>query len=423
MSVVIHLRSEDAAVSGLVPRRWPLACLLALCGACAGVPLRAQQPGSGECTGELSAVAADVTPGWRIPPVGLVSRIEVRGLHTVPEALVREAIHAPVGELVDLVAVRADIRRILALAVFEDVRVYADDGGEDLVLRYQLVERPLIERVRLLSEVADESDLPRLRELEGEVFVPQRLRRLSDRVSTDYRREGYGDASVEVHAARMEDGAVDVCFAIDAGRRWLIDRFAFVGNERLDDHALAERMATFDGRVNVSGGVYRQDFLSDDYLRIRAAYYDAGMIDVKLEQPRTSWSEGKLSVEIPIEEGLVYHFSAVGVRGSATDPEQVYLDLLRVHPGEVFSRTAVTQGLERIRVHEREQGRAQVLITPGVDMDREAGTVALWIEFLDPAAPAPEPTTEPASAELQDPVELQDPEVTLELPTLGQEHP
>ncbi|MEM9187588.1 MAG: POTRA domain-containing protein [Myxococcota bacterium] len=320
-------------------------------------------------------------------PAGPVASIEIQGARTVPEALVREAIRTPLGQDLDAEQIRSDLRDILALSVFEDVRVHGRREGDRVMLRYEVMERPLVRHVEARGEALPRG-VGRLGLLTGEVFVPQRIHRLAGRIAAEYRRDGYRDARVELRAHR-DDGVVDLCFLNETGRRWLIERFEFSGNELIADAELRDQLDTQDGEVNHPGGIYREDLLDRGLERVRGLYLARGMVEVVVHVPQVTWSGERASVEIAIAEGAIYRIGNIEFEGSLAESAEHYRGLVGVEPGEVFVRPAVTDGIERIRTWEREQGRETDVTVIETTLDREGSRLHMVIRLA--AADATEP--------------------------------
>lgn len=398
---------------------WLSVALSGACGAAApAVESASTEPEPAACGSSLAALHTPISPGWTEIPEAPVAAIRVDGAQTVPDRLVREAIELPVDEPIDAATVRSDIRRILELAVFADVRVHADTSPRGLTVIYEVVERPLVREVHV-SGLGEGVEEHRLDAVADEVFVPQRLHRLARKLQSDHRREGYADAVARVRGRRVGSRAVDVCFAVDAGRRWLIEDLEFDGNDRLSDDELHALVETFDGRVNDPGGVYREDLLATDLQRITAAYYDRGMVGVRVSEPRTEWKRDGLHVRVPIEEGPVYRLDRVTVTGDLDGPPRAYLQLLALRSGDTFSRERVTEGLERIR--ERDADRGTVEVRPTTDIDGESHTIDLEIEVTLGDAP-PISTDEGVEAAEID-IELSEDELRIDDPPPGELEP
>lgn len=365
-----------------------LPLVLAGLAACGGASHTEPPPSA--CHGDLASITRPASIVWTELPVESVGEVRIRGARTVPEALVRERISLPVGQPIDPAVVRGDVRQLLSLAVLDDVRVHADRERGTLVVTYELIERPLVRRVHVRG-VGDGVSAHRVERVAGEVFVPQRMQRLGERLAAAHREEGYTDAVANVRATRAPDGRVDMCFEVDAGARWLIEAIEFEGNSALDDDALADLVSTYGGRVNVPGGVYRDDLLADDMPAMLAAYYDRGHITANIAEPRIDRHDGLFTITIPVEEGPEFRLGALTVSGELALEPAEYLRLLGLREGEIFSRSRVAEGMERVRA--RESARS-IDIVPATNLDLERHIVDLDFEVnvieeivLSPEAP------------------------------------
>jgi len=375
---------------------FPTLALLAACGSTPGPAT----PAPSECSGSLESVTAreDSALGEAVPAAQVVS-VAIRGVRSVPEALVREAIELTPGTLLSASPIRADIRRILALRVFEDVRVHAEQVSGGVAVSYEVVERPLVRSAVLIGDGA-EAARHRVEGLAGEVFQPGRLSRLAQKITVDRQREGYAEASTRVSAGRSDEG-VAVCVHADPGRRWVIDELTLAGNETIEDDALLAAMATLDGRVNAEGGIYRADLLTDDRARMLALYYDAGMVMARVQEPEIRWDGDALVVTIAITEGDVFRLGEVRVSGDLDGPASEYRALLALEEGSVFARSAVAAAIDRVRERDRER---QIEVVPATQIDADRRVIDLEIQITDYEAPAsaPAPTGEGGEIQLTD---------------------
>jgi outer membrane protein insertion porin family len=373
----------------------PTLALLAACGTAPGNTT----PSPSECDGSLEAVTArdDPSIGEAVPAATVVS-VVIRGVRSVPERLVREAIELEPGTLLSAPPVRADIRRILALRVFEDVRVHAEPVTGGVRVTYEVVERPLVRSAVLLGD-GGEAARHRVEGLTGEVFQPGRLSRLAQKITADRQRDGYAEASTRVSAGRSEAG-VAVCVHAEPGRRWVIDELTLEGNEAIDDEALLGAMTTLDGRVNAEGGVYRADLFEDDRARMLALYYDVGRVMARVQEPQTRWEDDALVVTIAITEGEVFRLGELRVSGDLEGPASEYLAILALEEGMVFERSAVAAAIDRVRERDRER---QIGVAPVTQIDAERRVIDLEIQITDYATPeAPPPDAEDVEIQLTD---------------------
>src|SRR5574341_991684 len=102
--------------------------------------------GSGIGAGAPPAAAGDLhAPG--LPPGAIVREVRVAGCVRAEEAAVRRVLGTLPGAPLDAAMVRADLRRLLALGLFDDVRIEIEGDPADGIVVVTVVERPLVRRV------------------------------------------------------------------------------------------------------------------------------------------------------------------------------------------------------------------------------------------------------------------------------------
>ena len=311
-----------------------------------------------------------------------VVAIDVVGApHT--EALLRDAIALRPGAPFTRSAVRADLRRLWRVGLFDDAgaRVVAESRG----VRVELVVR---ERARIASvQVAAPHDpvaapqLRRLRGLAGTIDDPERTRRTAARLEEDLRTLGHWRAKVRAERRPVGPDEVALCVAVEPGRRYVLDTIVFAGARELPPRQLAKLVQQDEGRINAAGGAYRADLLDLDLTRVTAAYYDAGFVRVRVGTPIAVVDDrrGKIRVTVPITEGPRYKVSAITWKGVPAALQPRYRSLLGVAPGAVFSRKRLVDGMDRIRAAERSRGKSGD-VTPSTSIDFARSTIAVELE-------------------------------------------
>lgn len=310
---------------------------------------------------------------------GVVQALSFRGLHWIPEPLVREAVRTPVGEELRRESVVADVRRLYALAVFSDVAVSAETVEGGLRVIFDVTERSLIEGV-FFTGLAPSSRVPRrLRALVGDVFDPARAWRALELLRASLLTEGYLENRGEVRYHRMETGEVALCFRMTPGSQYRIAQFEIAGNRHIDDETIMAQLRNDEGRVNVVGGIFREDLLESDQERIAALYYDRGFIDVLLD-PLTidiSREDASVSIELYITEGAVFTLGEVSVVGALEMGPDEVADVLELREGAIFERSQIARAIQAVRAIARRRGLRSPGVTPTPRIDRPSHRVDL----------------------------------------------
>ena len=108
-----------------------------------------------------------------------------------------------------------------------------------------------------------------------------------------------------------------------------------------------------------SGAPASDEILTRDALVIAAAYYDHGMLQVKVSDPEMVESRdgAYADIEIRVQEGDVYRLGAIHVAGDLLEPEGEYLrHFITPKAGDVFSRSVIAADVDRIREYQRARG-------------------------------------------------------------------
>lgn len=351
-----------------------LASVLGLGGCQPALPARAPGPPSA-CDAPQTEEPQPELSLPRDPEWGTrVTAVELHGLERVPEPLVRGALGTRPGDALSETRIAGDLMALLALEVFSHAAAETAPTPAGARLRYVVRERPRVARVEWRGP--GRPPVGRWVPLAaGELYDPVRVRRAALGLEDHLTESGYLDAHVEVRQRARDDG-VDLCWAVERGQRWLVSQIAPQGNARVAANEIKALIDDHHGRANRPGAPFRADLFEVDRLRIAALYYDRGFLDVRVGAPRLDRSTRRLL--IPIHEGEPYRVASVTFSGKLRVPEATYRELFGVAPDQLFSRSAVLSGLERIAARHRALGRSG-RGTPETTLDPTTHRVSLRI--------------------------------------------
>ena len=185
--------------------------------------------------------------------------------------------------------------------------------------------------------------------LAGDLYEPAGVDRALGALVRSWLGKGYLDARAQAHALRVDPEHVNLCFDLDPGPAWVVDRMNPVGTSAVPAGELRALVSTHDDDYNTPGKPYRPDFLRTDILRMSALLYDRGLLSSRIGEPRLTRIRERtaLRVEIPVHEGKVYRIGRVTFSGRLAGPRAGYAALVP-SPGEVFSRTRWVAAMEKI---------------------------------------------------------------------------
>jgi outer membrane protein insertion porin family len=312
--------------------------------------------------------------------LGNVVRVDVRG-SALAEAAMRPRVARLIGAPIDPTRVRQEIRELWAEGVVDDVAASAEPTQGGAVLVFIVSERPAVgstfyavpDGAAIAPGVED-------RVAQTKLFDPNTLARNAEDIRTTYEVLGHRRAKVEPSAAAF-DAAVDVCFRVTPGPRFTIASIGFPGARIIPEADLVKALDTKSGTVNMVGRTLDVDALGENLLQISLLYYERGMISHRMGEPTITEStsgDATLKIEVPITEGPIFRLGKITFAGPLLGPLSRYESALGIKPGEVFKRSKLKAGLERIRAMHQAAGQTAEA-EPETTVDLVTTTVAMKV--------------------------------------------
>lgn len=305
------------------------------------------------------------------PKPGEISEVRVTGARKVEADAVLVNIQSRIDRKPDRRTLQADVRRIWAMEIFQDVQVKARPGPNDSIrLIFELTEKPALDEILYegnrdigKDDISDVVDLKPFQVLDvarikANVTKIQKLyvdkgyflaqvgyevrpstgtadQKQSDKGLLDFltrdqttggelQRAAPGDEPKDVTPSRPEKQEVgqfvDVVFKITEAAKVKVEKITFVGNDHVSADDLAPVLRTRENHplgILTEWGTYKVEGSEIDVLAVDAVYQDKGFINVKVGKPHVELSADKtrLSLTIPITEGKQYRLRDLDVGG------------------------------------------------------------------------------------------------------------
>lgn len=301
-------------------------------------------------------------------PVGgaVVSEVELGGAVRVDAAAIRRQIRTKKGSRLDAAQISADIERIFAMGLFDDVRVGVrrdDDGG--VVVRFQVLERPSIARVVLdgntaLSKEAIEKVIS-LRT--GDLFQPADAQENANKIRDLYVEEGYFLAKIEPEVKDLPQNQVEVRFRIQERAEIKVRSVEILGNKGLKDEEIKGLLKTREGSVLSflgKDGAFKRENLEYDSQVIQYLYLTKGYIQVKVDEPQVSLSQDMRYVRVTfrVHEGPQFRVGTVDISGDSVVPKAELLKKMALKKGDIFNYALVQKDSQLLSGRQKEFGYA-----------------------------------------------------------------
>jgi outer membrane protein insertion porin family len=318
-----------------------------------------------------------------------VKDIRVEGVQRTDPGTVFSYLPVKVGDTLDAEKAQQALRALFATGFFKDVRLEVDND----VLVVQVEERPAIAQVDFagVSEFQPENLRRILRDQglgEGRIFDRSVLENAEQELKRQYLSRGKYAAEVQTTVTPLERNRVAISFAVVEGEVAKIRGINIVGA-----HAFPEKDLLGQFVLRTPGWLtwytkhdqYSRQRLSADLETLRSYYLDQGYLDFSIESTQVSITPDRKDIYITINilEGEKYTVSDVQLAGQTLVPMEELQALIRVKPGDVFSRRLLTESTKAISDRLGNDGYAFANANAVPRVDKEKRTVAFTI-LVDP---------------------------------------
>ena len=318
-----------------------------------------------------------------------VGDIRVEGLQRISEGTVFNYLPVNIGDHLDRQRIGEAMRALYATGFFRDVELRRD-GNTLLVV---VVERPSIAKFELKGnkDIKTEDLQKSLRNVglaTGKTFDRSVLDEVKQYLTDQYFSRGKYAVRVDTKITDLPGNKVDVIVDIKEGKRAKIEQINLVGNTRFKEKDV---LNTFELKTPNWLSWYKQDdrysreSLTGDLEKLRSYYMDRGFANFQIESTQVAIAPEKddMFITVNVNEGEVFKVSDIKLAGTMVVPEEQLRALILVHPGDVFSRKAVTGSQELMSYRLGADGYAFAKIDPVPTPDNDKKTVSLTF-FIEP---------------------------------------
>ena len=319
----------------------------------------------------------------------VVKDIRVEGLQRTEAGTVFSYLPVKVGETMTEEKAQQALRALFATGFFRDVRLEVENN----VLVVLVEERPAIAQIDFVGVKEFDNDTLRkiLRETglsEGRTFDRSVLDGAEQELKRQYLSRGRYAADVTTTVTPLERNRVGISIAVVENNVAKIRAINIVGAQAYREKELTDQFV-----LRTPGWLtwytkhdqYSKQRLAADLETLKSFYQDRGYVDFAVESTQVSITPDRkdIYITINISEGEKYTVSAVGLEGQMLVPREELEKLLKVKPGEVFSRLRLTESTKAIADRLGNEGYAFANATAIPQIDKEKRTVAFTI-VVDP---------------------------------------
>jgi len=302
------------------------------------------------CAVGLLLAATDRGLAQGTDPAGRpIGQVEIKGLRTVPEQLVRNAIRISPGDAFDAKIVHEDIVRITHLGRFRTVVAEHEQQADgSLIVTYVVSELPLIADIQVAGNKAiSDHDLLSLVNLRKGDPVDQFLIDQGTRqIVQAYEKKGYYLTDVTVDAAQLDETGV-LIFRVREGPHVRIRDISFTGNTVFSDKELKSRIKSKAYVMILQPGALSRRQLDDDAAALRKYYRERGYRDAQVGRDvQMSANQKDAVVVFLIEEGKLFTVESIRVEGNEQFADAQILEMMQLKVGDVYSEDLLAKSRE-----------------------------------------------------------------------------
>jgi len=282
--------------------------------------------------------------------------------------------------------------RLYALEYFESitpVAVRADSLGNEVILRFTVVERPTVSRINFTgNNGVKRNDLLETVSVKiNDVFTQVKLRIDEQAIINKYLEKGYPDVKVRTEVQNSGKSNIVVTFHIDEGEKIVIESFHFEGNSVFSSRTLQRQLSLKTKGIIVDGAFQESKLIADKQTLARyyhdRGYIDAVVIDDVREVRKNDKGQNLMSITFRLYEGRLYTFEGITFEGNQIFSDAQLSALVNSKRGQTVNAARIEDDLMAIADLYYENGYIFNRIEPVPVKDSENGTISYKVLIVE----------------------------------------
>ncbi|MBI4997626.1 MAG: outer membrane protein assembly factor BamA [Rhodocyclales bacterium] len=318
-----------------------------------------------------------------------ITDIRVEGIQRTEAGTVFGYLPVKVGDTMTDEKASDAVKTLFGTGFFKDVRLEIDGG----VLVVLVEERPAIAAIEFVGLKAFDKEQLRkgLKDVglaESRIFDRALVERAEQELKRQYLSQGHYAVQITTTVTPLERNRVGLNFNIVEGEIAKIKQINIIGARAYDEDDLLDLfLLRTPGWFTwyTKNDQYSKQKLTGDLETLRSYYLDRGYLEFNVESTQVAISPDKqdIYITINISEGDKYTVSSVKLAGELLLPEAELTRLVRIKPGESYSREKLTESTKAIGERLGNEGYAFANVNAAPELDKEKHQVAFTI-FVDP---------------------------------------
>jgi outer membrane protein insertion porin family len=318
----------------------------------------------------------------------IVKAIEVKGNKTISLATILSKIKTRVGQEYMQSVISDDLKRLYNTGYFSDVRVDREDFEGGLKVIIYLEEKSIIDEVTFSKTryIPTRTLKDKIKTKEGKFLDPKVVRDDINTIKELYAKKGLTMAEVDTETFQDEiTNKVSVHFIIREGYRVIVSKINVDGNAAFKDKKIRSLLKT-KKKGWFNSGYLKEDVLEEDMERVASFYEQNGFIDVAVNKEIEYLKQGRIEVNINVDEGKRYFVGDIELQGNDVISDKEILKAMKeINEGGVFSREKLSVDITNIRTLYFDRGYIFADVGESASIDPQTGKVNLDLRVKEGA--------------------------------------
>ncbi len=346
-------------------------------------PPKPQQPPIQNVTPKPEAPPAvqQAQPGQ--PPEDIIEAFEFRGARRVRQDTLQALIASKKGDRYDEDILHRDFMALWNTGRFDDIRIEREAGKTGWIIRFVLVERPVVRSIKYegnksvtVSEILDRYKERKVGLVVESQYDPNKVQRAKNVLLELLAERGHQYAKVDPEIRRVPPSSLEITFKVNEGPKVKVGKIEVAGNAAFGNRDVVRAMKNshpiglphsilFE---NLFARTYDSTKLEEDKQRIQVFYQEHGYFTAHVTDSNVTMrkvgGEGmhiwlihpnkvgtRADIAVTVEEGRKYRLNNItftGVKFFRT-PEALMTPLFQMSKGDVFTTAKLKKGLEQLR--------------------------------------------------------------------------
>jgi outer membrane protein insertion porin family len=318
-----------------------------------------------------------------------ITDIRVEGIQRTEAGTVFGYLPVKVGDTMTDEKASDAVKKLFGTGFFKDVRLEID--GSMLVVLVE--ERPAIAAIDFVGLKAFDKEQLRkgLKDVglaESRIFDRALVERAEQELKRQYLSQGYYAVQITTTVTPLERNRVGLNFNIVEGEIAKIKQINIIGTKAYDEDDLLDLFVLrTPGWFTwyTKNDQYSKQKLTGDLETLRSYYLDRGYLEFNVESTQVAISPDKhdIYITINVSEGEKYAVTSVKLAGDLLLSEEELIKLVKIKPGESYSREKLTESTKAIGERLGNEGYAFANVNAAPELDKDKHQVAFTI-FVDP---------------------------------------